>query len=66
MKLPKNFRTQIINTKKDFLIYLLNSSNEVVDLMLTNDLTRYRKRFGINSKFILTDVIKKQIKTKTI
>ena len=43
---------QIYTTKKDFIIY--------------TELTRHRKKFGINSKFLLTDVIKKELKTINI
>jgi hypothetical protein len=31
-------------------------------MILTNDLTRHRKKFGINSKFLLTDIVKKQLR----
>lgn len=52
---------QIYTTKKDFLVYTVEN-NKLNKLILTNDLTRHRKKFGINSKFILTDIIKKEIK----
>lgn len=52
---------QIYTTKKDFLVYTVEN-NKLDKLILTNDLTRHRKKFGINSKFILTDIIKKEIK----
>ena len=35
-------------------------------MILTNDLTRHRKKFGINSKFLLTDIVKEQLKTINI
>jgi hypothetical protein len=35
-------------------------------MILTNDLTRHRKKFGINSKFLLTDIVKKQLRTINI
>jgi len=52
---------QIYTTKKDFLVYTVEN-NKLEKYILTNDLTRHRKKFGINSKFILTDIIKKEIK----
>ena len=52
---------QIYTTKKDFIVY--TETNDNLDKMiLTNDLTRHRKKFGINSKFLLTDIIKKELK----
>lgn len=56
---------QIYTTKKDFIVY--TETNDNLDKMiLTNDLTRHRKKFGINSKFLLTNVIKKELKTINI
>lgn len=52
---------KIYTTKKDFLVYTMEN-NKLEKSLLTNDLTRHRKKFGINSKFILTDIIKKEIK----
>jgi hypothetical protein len=56
---------QIYTTKKDFIIYT-ETNNNLDKMILTNDLTRHRKKFGINSKFLLTDVIKKELKTINI
>lgn len=50
---------QIATTKKDFLIYTIEN-NEIKNFCLTNDLTRHRKKFGNESKFILVDIIKKE------
>jgi hypothetical protein len=47
---------QIYTTKKDFVVYTIEK------MILTNDLTRHRKKFGINSKFLLTDIIKKELR----
>ena len=52
---------QIYTTKKDFIIYT-EINNKIDKMILTNDLTRHRKKFGINSKFLLTDIIKKELK----
>jgi len=56
---------QIYTTKKDFIVYT-ETNNNLDKMILTNDLTRHRKKFGINSKFLLTDVIKKELKTINI
>ena len=56
---------QIATTKKDFLIYTVEN-NKIKDFCLTNDLTRHRKKFGENSKFILVDIIKKEIQFLTV
>ncbi len=56
---------QIYTTKKDFIVYTIQD-NKIDKMILTNDLTRHRKKFGINSKFILTNVIKKELKTINI
>ena len=55
---------QLQTTKKDFLIYtiennIINKSNTI----FTDDLYRHRNKFGINSKFILIDVLKKETLT---
>ena len=55
---------QIKATKKDFLIYtiennIINQSNTI----FTDDLYRHRNKFGINSKFILIDVLKQETLT---
>lgn len=52
---------QIYTTKKDFIVYTIEN-NKIDKMILTNDLTRHRKKFGINSKFLLTDIIKKELK----
>lgn len=52
---------QIYTTKKDFIVYT-ETNNKIDKIILTNDLTRHRKKFGINSKFLLTDIIKKELK----
>ena len=52
---------QIYTTKKDFIVYTKTNDN-LDKMILTNDLTRHRKKFGINSKFLLTDIIKKELK----
>ena len=52
---------QIYTTKKDFIVYTIQN-NKIDKMILTNDLTRHRKKFGINSKFLLTDIIKKELK----
>ena len=56
---------QIYTTKKDFIVYT-ETNNKIDKMILTNDLTRHRKNFGINSKFLLTDIIKKELKTINI
>jgi hypothetical protein len=61
MKLSILKAIQIATTKKDFLIYTIEN-NEIKKFCLTNDLTRHRKKFGNESKFILVDIIKKEIK----
>ncbi len=52
---------QIYTTKKDFIVYIIEN-NKIDKMILTNDLTRHRKKFGINSKFMLNDIIKKELK----
>ena len=56
---------QIATTKKDFLIYKVEN-NKIKDFCLTNDLTRHRKKFGNESKFILVDIIKKETQFLTV
>lgn len=56
---------KIYTTKKDFIVYTLNN-NKLDKFILTNDLTRFRKKFGNESKFLLTDVLKKEIKNITL
>jgi hypothetical protein len=52
---------QIYTTKKAFVVYTIEN-NKIDKMILTNDLTRHRKKFGINSKFLLTDIIKKELR----
>jgi len=48
----------ILKSKKDFICFTLNEGEtEVVDYILTNDLTRHRKQY---QQFRLLDMIKKQ------
>ena len=55
---------QINTTKKDFLIYTLeNNIIKESNTIFTNDLYRHRNKFGINSKFILVDVLKQETLT---
>jgi len=56
---------KIYTSKKDFIVYTLNN-NKLDKFILTNDLTRYRKKFGNESKFLLTNVIKQEIKNITL
>lgn len=65
MKLSILKAIQIATTKKDFLIYTIEN-NEIKDFCLTNDLTRHRKKFGNESKFILVDIIKKETQYLTV
>jgi hypothetical protein len=52
---------QIYTTKKAFVVYTIEN-NKIDKMILTNDLTRHRKKFGINSKFLLTDIVKKELR----
>lgn len=52
---------QIYTTKKEFIVYTLKD-NSIKNMILTNDLTRHRKKFGLDSKFLLTETLKKQLK----
>jgi hypothetical protein len=65
MKLSILKAIQIATTKKDFLIYTIEN-NEVKDFCLTNDLTRHRKKFGNESRFLLTEIAKQQLELLTI
>ena len=65
MKISVFKAIQIATTKKDFLIYTVEN-NKIKDFCLTNDLTRHRKKFGENSKFILIDIIKKETQFLTV
>jgi len=42
-------------------VYTLKD-NSIKNMILTNDLTRHRKKFGLDSKFLLTETLKKQLK----
>jgi len=52
---------QIYTSKKEFIVYTLKD-NSIKNMILTNDLTRHRKKFGLDSKFLLTDTLKKQLR----
>jgi len=52
---------QIYTTKKEFIVYTI-VDNKIDKMILTNDLTRHRKKFGIDSKFLMTDTLKKQLR----
>jgi len=52
---------QIYTTKKEFIVYTLKD-NSIKNMILTNDLTMHRKKFGLDSKFLLTDTLKKQLR----
>jgi len=48
----------IIKSKKDFICFTLDETEtKVVDYILTNDLTRYRKQY---QQFRLLDIVKKE------
>ena len=57
---------KILKTKKEFLIYQSNENNKLTDYVITNDLNRYKKEFGICTQFTLIEKIKPQIKYLTI
>jgi len=52
---------QIYTTKKEFIVYT-NVDNKIDKMILTNDLTRHRRKFGLDSRFLLTDTLKKQLR----
>ena len=52
---------QIYTTKKEFIVYTI-VDNKIDKMILTNDLTRHRKKFGLDSKFLMTDTLKKQLR----
>lgn len=52
---------QIYTTKKEFIVYTI-VDNKIDKMILTNDLTRHRKKFGLDSRFLLTDTLKKQLR----
>ncbi len=56
---------RIYTSKKDFIIYTLKD-NKIDKYILTNDLTRHRKTFGEQSKFLLTDILKQQLNNITL
>ena len=62
MKVSIKTAVQIQATKKDFLVYTLEN-NCIKQTIFTDDLYRHRNKFGINSKFILIDVLKKETLT---
>ena len=66
MQLTIKQAVKIYTSKKDFLIYTLDNNNKIDKCTLSNDLTRHRKAYCKNTKFILTSVIKPQIKNLTI
>jgi len=66
MQLTIKQAVKIYTSRKDFLIYTLDNNNKIDKCTLSNDLTRYRKAYGKNTKFILTSVIKPKIKNLTI
>lgn len=61
MKINIIHAIKIYNSKKDFIVYTVKN-NKLDRFILTNDLTQHRKKFGMQSEFILTDIIKKEIK----
>ena len=65
MKIDIIKAVKIYNSKKDFIVYTVKN-NKLDRFILTNDLTQHRKKFGINSKFLLTDIVKKEIKQTNI
>ena len=52
---------QIYTTKKEFIVYTI-IDNKIDKMILTNDLTRHRKKFGLDSRFLMTDTLKKQLR----
>lgn len=60
MKLNIIDALKVKRSKKVFFIYL-EENGQTKKFILSNDLTRFRTVFGINTKFILTDILKKQI-----
>lgn len=51
---------KIYTSKKDFIVYNLNN-NKLDNYILTNDLSTNRKKYGNESKFLLVDVLKKEL-----
>ncbi len=60
MKLNIIDAIKVKKSKKVFFIYI-EENREIKKFILSNDLTRWRLAFGINTKFILTDVLKKEL-----
>ena len=56
---------KIYTSKKDFIVYTLKN-NSIDKFILTNDLTRHRKFFGKDSKFLLIDILKQQLNNITL
>lgn len=51
---------RIYKSNKDFIVYNLKN-NKLDNYILTNDLSTNRKRYGNESKFLLVDVLKKEL-----
>ena len=56
---------RIYTSKKDFIVYTLKD-NTLDKYILTNDLTRHRKSYGEQSKFLLVDILKQQLNNITL
>jgi len=56
---------RIYTSKKDFIVYTLKD-NTIDKYILTNDLTRHRKKFGEHSKFLLIDILKQELNNITL
>lgn len=56
---------RIYTSKKDFIVYTLKD-NKIDKYILTNDLTRHRKTFGKDSKFLLIDILKQELNNITL
>lgn len=66
MKLTIKQAIKIYLSRKVFLIYTVDNNDKLNKYTLSNDLTRYRKAYGKDTKFILTEIIKPKIKELTI
>lgn len=51
---------RIYKSNKDFIVYSLKN-NKLDNYILTNDLSTNRKKYGNESKFLLVDVLKKEL-----
>jgi hypothetical protein len=51
---------RIYKSNKDFIVYNLKN-NKLDKYILTNNLSTNRKRYGNESKFLLVDVLKKEL-----